>query len=88
MNTSTIDGWYNEFTKIMGKDFYMHSMRHALVTRFLRAGIPSEVVKDILGWSDISLVSVYSDLDEEESFSKYFGAEGIKKVETKNLNEL
>ena len=31
MNTSTIDGWYNEFTKIMGKDFYMHSMRHALV---------------------------------------------------------
>lgn len=88
MNTSTIDGWYNEFTKIMGKDFYMHSMRHALVTRFLRAGIPSEIVKDILGWSDISLVSVYSDLEEEESFSKYFGAEGIKKVENKSLNDL
>ena len=46
------------------------------------------VIKDIVGWQDISLVSVYRDSDAEDTFDKYFGAEGIKKVEQKGLQDL
>ena len=34
------------------------------------------------------MVDLYSDLSSSESFAKYFGAEGIKKVENKSLNDL
>ena len=88
MGISTINAWCDEFTKITGKDFYMHNLRHHFVSRLLREGIPADVVKEILGWADISLVSVYSDIESEESFAKYFGAEGIKSVEKKSLNDL
>lgn len=88
MNTSTIDSWYEIFTEIVGKDFYIHNLRHNFCTRLLRAGIPAMVVKDIIGWSDLSLVDVYNDQESEESFAQYFGAEGIKSVEQKSLTDL
>ena len=34
------------------------------------------------------MVDLYSDLSSSESFAKYFGAEGIKKVENKSLNDV
>lgn len=34
------------------------------------------------------LVSVYNDIEAEDTFDKYFGAEGIKKVEKKGLEDL
>jgi hypothetical protein len=33
-------------------------------------------------------VDVYSDLEAEDTFDKYFGAEGVKKVEQKGLEDL
>ena len=88
MGISTINAWYGEFSKIVGKDFYIHNLRHNFCTRLLRAGIPAMVVKDIIGWSDLSLVDGYNDQESEESFAQYFGAEGIKTVEQKSLSDL
>lgn len=85
---SVVDDWYDGLTKLSGKPFYLHSLRHNFTTRLLRAGIPAQVVKDIIGWSNIALVDCYSDLTKAESFNKYFGAEGIKKVVNKSLNEI
>lgn len=88
MNTSTIDGWYEYLSEIIEKDFYCHAMRHSLCSRYLRAGIPASVVKDIFKWESLEMVSIYSDIESEESFAQYFGADGIKSVEKKSLTDL
>ena len=88
MNTSTIDSWYSYLSGIVNKNFYIHNLRHFFTTMLLRAGIPAEVVKDVVQWQSIELVMVYNDQDSEESFAKYFGADGIKTVEQKSFNDL
>ena len=86
--TSTIDSYARTFTKILKKPWYAHSLRHKFVSNLSEAGIPDNVIKDIVGWADVSLVDVYRDTEAEDTFDKYFGAEGIKKVEQTNLNDL
>lgn len=88
MKTTTIDSYARTFTNLAGKPFFPHVCRHRATTRYLEAGIPANVIKDIFGWSDVSLVDVYSDLEAEDTFDKYFGAEGVKKVEQKGLEDL
>ena len=63
-------------------------MRHFYTTNLSEQGIPDNVIKDIVGWADVGLVDVYRDTEAEDTFDKYFGAEGIKKVEKKNLEDL
>lgn len=86
--TSTFDSWARSFSKILNKAWYPHSMRHRFVTALSEQGIPDGVIKDIVGWSDVGLVDVYRDTEAEDSFDKYFGADGIKQVEKKGLEDL
>lgn len=88
MSTTTLDSYAKTFTKLAGKPWFPHLCRHRATTRYVEAGIPANVIKDIFGWSDVGLVDVYSDLEAEDTFDKYFGAEGIKKVEQKGLEDL
>lgn len=85
---STMDSMARTFSNMLNKPFYWHSIRHRFVSMLSEQGIPDEVIKDITGWSDVSMVSVYKDIDIEDNFDKYFGAEGIKKVEQKGLSDL
>lgn len=88
MNTSTIDSWYEYFSKIIGKDYYTHMLRHHFVTRLFKAGIPLEVIKDIVGWDSVQMAILYNDTTNDESFAKYFGKEGIKLIERKDFSEI
>lgn len=88
VSTSTFDSYANAFSNFLGKPFYAHSMRHNLCTRLAENNIPSNVIKDLFGWSSVALVDIYSDIDAEDNFEKYFGAEGIKQVEKKTLEDL
>ncbi len=88
MSTTTIDSWVRGFSKFLGKQSYMHMLRHNFVTSLSEQGIPDNVIKDIVGWSDVGLVDVYRDTEAEDTFDKYFGAEGIKKVDKTNLSDL
>lgn len=85
---STFNSYANSFSNFLDKPFYAHSMRHNLCSRLVESGIPSNVIKDLFGWSNVSLVDVYTDIDIEDNFEKYFGAEGIKQVEKKSISDL
>lgn len=93
IDISTIDSWAESFNGILKKlgvntKFYWHSMRHYFTTMLAKANIPNEIIKDIVGWSDVSLVSLYNDSELSEDLEKYFGAEGIKKVEQGSVKDL
>lgn len=88
MGVPTLNSWATTFSNILGVDFYWHALRHMTVTNFIRAGIPDTVIQQYIGWSDISMVPVYSDIQADEQLSMYFGKDGIKTPEQKNLSDI
>lgn len=85
---STIDSWAKSFSNFLGKAWYPHCLRHYFVTSLSEQNIPDNVIKDIVGWSSVALVDVYRDTDAEDTFEKYFDADGIKNVEKTSLKDL
>lgn len=88
MQISTLNSWATSFSKIMGVDFYWHAMRHMTVTNFKRAGMPDTVIQQYIGWSDISMVPVYVDMQADEQLAMYFNEDGMTIPEQKSLDEL
>lgn len=84
----TLDSWARTFSNMLGVDFYWHAMRHMTVTNFKRAGIPDTVIQQYIGWSDISMVPVYVDMQADEQLGMYFNENGIVVPESKDLSEL
>jgi site-specific recombinase XerD len=87
-DVSTLNSYALTFSKILGIDFYWHSLRHFFTTALCKANIPADVIKDIVGWESTSMVSIYNDTEVDEELGKYFNAEGIKQVEKKSLSDL
>lgn len=88
MSIATMNSWANIFSRIMGVDFYWHAMRHATVTNFKRSGIPDTVIQQYMGWADISMVPVYSDLQADEQLGMYFTKDGIVSPQSKSLTDI
>ena len=70
--SSTINSWAKTFSKITGKDFYPHSLRHYFVSALSRAGIPDNVVVQIVGWSSSEMFNVYNDNSKDDQIAQYF----------------
>ena len=82
------DSWAVQFSKILGKDFYWHSMRHYATTEFVKSNLPTNVIQDIIGWESADMVSLYTDLTADDTIGKYFDENGIKKIEKTALSDL
>lgn len=67
-----VDSWSASLSKIAGKPFYPHSMRHAFTTGLLEAGIPDSVITTIVGWESSDMVKVYDDREVDDQISAYF----------------
>lgn len=57
----TAKKWVEGFEDFLKVPFYPHACRHYLVTLLSRKNIPPALIKDLMGWSDLSLVSIYDD---------------------------
>ena len=53
---TTLNSWADSFTKMTGRDFYFHSLRHYYCTALVKAGIPDSVIIDIIGWSSADML--------------------------------
>lgn len=85
---TSLDKWANQFTKMLNKDFYWHSMRHNCCTYLSKAGIPHSVIKDLFGWESVDMCLTYDDSELSDKLGEYFSTEGIKKAEKKSLTDL
>ena len=90
VSVPTMDNWGVIINKYCDekKPWYCHSMRHFMCSELGRAGLPPEVVRQLFGCSDITLVSVYDDRDMDDELGKYFDADGIITQEKKKLSDL
>ncbi len=69
---STANSWAETYSRISGRDVYLHCLRHYFTTSLARADIPDSVIKSIVGWESLEMVNTYKDIDEEEEIGKYF----------------
>jgi site-specific recombinase XerD len=60
---STARGWVEKIQKLLEKPFYAHSLRHYFVTMLFKAGLPSELVQEIGGWTSEAMPKLYNDMD-------------------------
>ena len=51
---------------ILGCDFYPHALRHFYTTKLSKIGIPSELIKELVGWNDVQMVQVYNDMEAKD----------------------
>lgn len=85
----TLNSWANTFTRMTGKDFYFHSLRHAFTTSLVRAGIPDSVITQIVGWESADMCKVYTDIEADEQIGMYFNSDGeIDVSHKKNISEI
>ena len=88
LNALTLNSWARTFSTILGVDFYWHSLRHHYTTYLSERGIPDNVIQEILGWSDISLVSVYRDTDVVAEIGKFFCNGEIVSKESTSISDI
>jgi len=88
MKTCTMDSWSTIFSKILGVDFYWHSLRHYFTTHLARLGLPDSVIQEIIGWESADMVKIYKDISTDEQLEKYFDENGIKEVKEATLSDL
>ena len=85
---STLNSWSDTFSKMTGRDFYIHSLRHFFTTSLARAGIPDGVIQSIVAWDSADMVKLYKDIDADEEIGMYFKDGEINVQNTKSINEL
>lgn len=88
MSSDTLNSWAITFSNYIGKDFYWHMLRHTFTTELARAGIPANVIKQIVGWESIDMVDIYTDIDADEQIGMYFKDGEINVPEKKGIADI
>ena len=89
MADTTLNSWANTFSRMTGKDFYWHSLRHYFTTHLAKLGLPDNVIQEIIGWESADMVRVYKDISAEEQIAKFFDENGeIRTDAGKSLADL
>jgi site-specific recombinase XerD len=58
--------WVKVIEGVLGDTFYPHALRHAFCTKLVKAGLPSELIVEIVGWQSEELIKVYNDAKVSE----------------------
>lgn len=85
---SNLNYYAELFGKYLNVDFYFHCMRHNFTTTLVKAGVPADVIKDIIGWNSLEMVNLYTDIEVDDRLGDFFSEDGIIEVEKKKLSEL
>lgn len=88
MNASAVNGWSDSFTKIAGKPYYPHALRHYFVSALSRAGIPDSAVVTIIGWSSSEMFNIYNDNPKDEQIGMYFSNGDISVPDKKGFADM
>jgi integrase len=85
---STVNSWSNTFSRLSGRPAYIHSLRHYFTTSLVRAGIPDNVITQIVGWESADMCKIYTDIDADEQIGMYFQDGEIVSGGKKGLSDI
>ena len=78
LSTESLNEWAEEFTKILGKDFYWHSIRHFFTTMLITQNVPIDIIQDMVNWDSASMLQIYSDVSRDANLGKFFAEHKIE----------
>ncbi|MEG1562316.1 MAG: site-specific integrase [Bacteroides sp.] len=84
----TLNSWASTFSKMLGVDFYWHSLRHYFTTHLSEKGIPDTVIQEIVGWESTEMCHIYIDTSSDEKIGSYFDENGIKDTNPISISDL
>lgn len=85
---STVNSWAETFSRMTGRHFYMHSLRHSFTTYLVRSGLPDNAIQSLVAWESADMVRVYTDIDADESISMYFKDGDIYVPDKKTIRDI
>lgn len=85
---STFNSWAETFTRMTGRDFYAHALRHYFSTYLAKAGIPDSVIQTIVAWESSDMVRLYKDIDSDVEIAEYFKDGEISAPSKRGLSDL
>ena len=88
IGVATANSWANTFTRLSGRDFYAHSIRHYFTTSLARAGIPDGVIQSIVAWESSDMVRLYTDIEADEQIGMYFSNGDISVPDKKGFADM
>lgn len=88
INPDAFNGWAELFTRLSGREMYLHSLRHYFSTYLAKSGIPDGVIQSIVQWQSSDMVRLYCDLDPEDQIGMYFKDGDIAVSDKKELADL
>lgn len=88
ISISTANSYADTYTRISGKQSYIHALRHYFTTSLARAGIPDSVIQSIVNWTSADMIRLYKDIDADEEIGMYFKNGEISIPEKKDLTSL
>ena len=88
ISVSVLNSWANTFTRMTGKDFYAHSLRHYFTTSLAKAGFPDSAIQTLVCWESSDMVRIYTDIDADDQLSMFFKDGDICVPDKKELADL
>ena len=61
LEEGTVRGWVTKIENFLGVPYYPHASRHYCCSMLAKAGISYELIKELFGWNDTLMCSVYDD---------------------------
>ena len=69
---------------LVDKGYTLHCLRHTFATNLLNAGMPIEVLRDLLGHSNLQQTQHYAKLSDRSREAEFFRAMAVIEGEDKN----
>jgi site-specific recombinase XerD len=88
LTTSLVDSWLDSIDRMIDKPVFCHLFRHNYTTMLIKAGIPANIIKEIVGWESLEMVSRYTHLELTDEIGKYFDGDGVVQQEKQTINNL
>lgn len=88
ISVSTANSFSITYSRLSGKEAYIHSLRHYFTTSLARAGIPDGVIQSIVSWDSADMVRVYKDIDADEEIGMYFKNGDVSIPNKKDLSDV
>ncbi len=65
--SGTVRSWIGKMTRFLGTDLYAHALRHRACTALARYKLPQNLIKELMGWSGLEMVNLYTDLEAKDT---------------------
>lgn len=88
---STANSYSKTFSNILGKEVYLHSLRHYFVSELSRQGLPDSAIVILVGWSESSggaMCSLYNDNPKDDQLEMWFSGGEIDTSKKKDFKDL